>query len=230
LNKKLLGGGALAGIVTMGVGGFVLATVIYKANEKGSNQGAGGQATTLTIRVEAGLADPSAILIPDFSTGGCPVVPSTFVPHPAPASTVCPGGAIGFSVENTSDIPLRVTDVEQRACVNNAVYPPTSSPCPFTSDKNTDGSWAYLPIATGSCAQFASFNAPVLNPADYGVGHPWPVIPAHSTLQVNGSDGNALGAGLLHLSPDTPSACQGATYQVPLDVTAQDVRAAAYPF
>ena len=225
MNKKLLIGGALGGIVTMGVGGFVVATVIYKANEKGINQGGGGQATTLTIRVEAGLADPSSVLVPDISGTNCPIVPINAVPHPAPSSVQCPGGALSFSVQNTSDIPLRVTDVEQRICPTQGNL---SGLCAFTSDKNADGTWAFDGV-TGGCAAYASFNAPLLNPQDVG-GSPWPVIPAHSTLQVNGSDANALGAGLLHLSPTTPSRCQGATYQVLLDVIAQDARNAAYPF
>jgi hypothetical protein len=50
----------------------------------------------------------------------------------------------------------------------------------------------------------------------------WPIIPAHATLQVNGTDNNELGAGMLHLQATTPTGCQGATYQVPLIVTAQD--------
>jgi hypothetical protein len=201
--------------------------VFYKATEKGVNQSGGGQAATLTIKVEAGLADPSSILLPDVGSTNCPIVPTTPVPHPAPYSATCPGGALAFSVQNTSDIPLRVTDVEQRQCQSTS-QPNTMVPCPVSSDKNADGGWV-LDGVSGSCSQFASFNPPVLNPSSAG-GRQWPVIPAHGTLQVNGTDANGLGTGLLHLSNQTTPGCQGATFQVLLDVTAQDTHAFGYPF
>jgi hypothetical protein len=113
-----------------------------------------------------------------------------------------PGGAIAFSITNASEVPLHVTGV---------ALPPGAK---INSDRNADGS----PAAGGpggSCAPFASFTAPDL------AARPWPPIPPHETLKVNGSDTNRLGLGLIHLSAETPTGCQGANFQVPLAVTAE---------
>jgi hypothetical protein len=50
----------------------------------------------------------------------------------------------------------------------------------------------------------------------------WPRIAGRSTLEVDGSAYGGLGAGMVHLSPATPSNCQGATISVNLTVTAAD--------
>lgn len=77
----------------------------------------------------------------------------------------------------------------------------------------TDG--AKITSDHGTCGASASFAPPDLG------GRPWPVIPPHATLQVNGSDSNQLGLGLIHLAVDTPNECQGATFTVPLSVAAE---------
>ena len=118
--------------------------------------------------------------------------------YPDPA----PGGAVSFSITNTGDVPLRVSGVA------------VAEGAKINSDRNADGS-AASGGQGGSCAPFASFTAPDL------AARPWPPIPPHETLKVNGSDTNRLGLGLIHLSAETPSACQGANFQVPLAITAE---------
>ena len=168
--------------------GTVFAATLWTAGQKGFHQEGSGQAAKLSIRVEAGLADPSSTLVPDNLSFPC---------------TPCgPGGALAFTIENTGNMPLRVIALSL-GCFGGCI----------SSNKNVDGT--FVSTGTGSCASSAFF----LGPPNF---NNWPVIPAHATLQVNGTDNNALGAGLLHLGSATPQGCQGATYQVPLNVTAQD--------
>ena len=74
---------------------------------------------------------------------------------------------------------------------------------------------------TGDCAQYVVF----VTPTQFDN---WPTIGPHSTLQVNGTDNNQLGAGMLHLKSTTPDGCQGATFALGLNVTASE--AAPAPF
>jgi hypothetical protein len=180
LQRTLLTGLLAAGAVALGAAVPALAASAFQAAQGGSHQSGSAQAGRLGIRVEAGLADQSVPLYPD----------------PAP------GGAISFSITNTSDVPLHVTGV---------AIPEGGK---INSDRNTDGT-AAVAGQRGTCAPFASFAPPDL------ATRPWPPIPPHETLKVNGSDNNRLGLGLIHLSAETPSACQGANFQVPLAVTAE---------
>lgn len=77
----------------------------------------------------------------------------------------------------------------------------------------TDG--AKISSDRPTCAASASFAPPDL------AARPWPLIPPHATLQVTGSDSYQLGLGLIHLAPNTPNDCQGATFTVPISVSAE---------
>lgn len=188
MGRKLFVSLLVAATASLVVIGTVFAASLWTAGQKGFHQEGSGQAGKLSIRVEAGLADPTGTLLPDNPPGTCAVAPCG------------PGGALAFTIENTGNVPLRVTGLLV-AC----------PPCVTSSNKNTDGT--FVIDGSGSCGTFAGF----LPPADF---KNWPIIPAHATLQVNGTDNNQLGAGMLHLVPTTPSGCQGATYQIPLTVVA----------
>lgn len=186
MGRKLFVSLLVAATASLVVIGTVFAASVWTAGQQGFRQQGSGQAARLSIRVEAGLADPTGTLVPDPDCG-----------------TVCgAGGALAFTIENTGNMPLRVIGVA-----------PPSPFGYFFSNKNPDGT--FVTIGSGSCATYGRF----LGPTNF---NNWPIIPAHATLQVNGTDNNALGAGMLHLTPNTPSGCQGATYQVVLAVTAQD--------
>lgn len=159
----------------------------FKANQEGFRQAGEGQAGQVTMQVEAGMADSNTDLMPDTGTGS-------------------PGGALSFSIENTSGVPIRVTKVD------------TTSACglcgpSISSNKNSSGS--FVADGSGDCAGSARFVAP----ATY---NNWPTIAPHATLHVNGTDSNHLGAGMLHLIPGTPDGCQGATFALSLAVTATE--------
>src|SRR2546423_4146517 len=83
------------GIVIAGVG-VAYAAFTFKANQEGSRQGGSGQAARITMRVEAGMADAN----------------SDFVPDDFYYASASPGGALSFSIQNTSQVPLRVSKVE----------------------------------------------------------------------------------------------------------------------
>lgn len=192
MGRKLLVSLLVAATTSLVVIGTVLAASLWTAGQKGFHQEGSGQAAKLSIRVEAGIADPASTLVPEDSATSC-LIPNT------PCG---PGGALAFTIENTGNMPLRVTGV--------------LAPCSFgcmLSNKNADGT--FVTNETGSCGQYGIF----LGPSNF---NNWPIIPAHATLQVNGTDNNQLGAGMIHLRSITPQGCQGATYQVPLTVTAQD--------
>ncbi len=167
-----------------------------------------GQAESarLEIELEAGL-DPSSLLVPD--SPGC-----------SATGPGCPGGNLNFSIENKSGVPVRVTNLQQATGRCAGTGKPTTCPAPIASDRLDNGQRVaapdYTSTAANSCGTYARFSPPNLTAA------PWPVIPAHGTLQVNGTDGYALGAHLIHLVSTTPSACQGAGLFVPLSVTATD--------
>lgn len=202
MKKKLLVSIISSLAIVVGAVSLAYAVGTFKANQEGFRQGGEGQAARLTMRVEAGTADANSDLLPDSSS----CIPS------------CPGGALSFSITNSSDVPVRVTQI--------AV---ATSPCgagavcnQITSNKFHDGSFLILdsngaPPAglTGDCAQSLGFIAP----ANF---NNWPTIGPHSTLHVNGTDNNQLGAGMIHLLSTTPQGCQGATYAVGLNVTATE--------
>lgn len=192
MGRKLLVSLLVAATASLVVIGTVFAASLWVAGQKGFHQEGSGQAAKLSIRVEAGIADPTSTLVPENDPGSCITI-----------TTPCgPGGALAFTIENTGNMPLRVTGV--------------LAPCLFgclLSNKNADGT--FVTNGNGNCGSSGIF----VGPSNF---NNWPIIPAHATLQVNGTDNNALGAGMLHLRSATPQGCQGATYQVPLTVTAQD--------
>jgi hypothetical protein len=180
----------------------------FKASQEGFRQAGEGQAARLTMRVEAAIADPNSDLLPDSTSCG----------------SGCPGGALSFSITNSSDVPLRVT------AITLATYQ-----CGFggtcnqvTSNKLHDGSFVTLDSngapasGTGDCNTYVAFVAPVNF-------NNWPTIGPHTTLHVNGTDNNQLGAGMIHLSPVTPQGCQGATFAIGLNVTATEFTAVPGP-
>lgn len=212
MKKKLLISVLSSLAIVVGAVSVAYALGTFKANQFGFRQGGAGQAAEVTIRVEAGLADANSALLPDTSQcsgfGGCT------------------GGALSFSITNTSEFPLRVIGitVPTSFCFVNGV----AAQCPnITSNKNSFGQFVQLgangapPSITGDCAQYAVFVAP----AQFDN---WPTIGPRSTLQVNGTDNNQLGAGMLHLKSTTPDGCQGATFAVGLNVTAVEA-APAFP-
>jgi hypothetical protein len=210
MKRKLLISllGSLAIVVAAVSVAYAVGT--FKANQEGFRQAGEGQAAHLTMRVEAGTADANSDLLPD--SPGC-------------AGTLCLGGALSFSITNSSDVPLRVT------AITLATYQ-----CGFggtcnqlTSNKNHDGSFLTTDsngvppqTGTGDCSVYAAF----VSPANF---YNWPTISPHTTLQVNGTDNSQLGAGMIHLSPATPQGCQGATFALGLNVTATEFTAVPGP-
>lgn len=212
MKKKLLISVLSSLAIVVGAVSVAYALGTFKANQFGFRQGGEGQAAEVTMRVEAGLADANSALLPDTSQcsgfGGCT------------------GGALSFSITNTSEFPLRVTGIAlaTTSCFVNGSF----SQCPnVTSNKNIFGQFVQLgpngapPATTGDCAQSVQFVAPTQFDN-------WPTIGPHSTLQVNGTDNNQLGAGMLHLKSTTPDGCQGATFALGLNVTAVEA-APAFP-
>jgi hypothetical protein len=195
MTKKVL----LSVLMSVGivVGGFGVAYALgtFSAIQQGFRQGGEGQASRITMTVEAGSGDANSQFLPDNSN--C-------------FSSPCPGGALDFAIRNTSDFPIRVTAIAQAT-----TFCGTGGTCLiFSSNKNTNGTFA-TPPNSGSCASDLFFTAP----ADF-TG--WPTIAPHSTLQVNGTDNNQLGAGMIHLVNGTPDGCQGALFTVGLNVTATE--------
>ena len=188
-KKLLLSVLTSLGIVAVGIGA-AYAAYTFKANQEGFRQAGQGQAARLTMRVEAGMADAASDLVPDD--------------YYQPASS--PGGALSFSIQNTSGIPLQVTKVElvSQTCG-------TKTCLLVRSNKNGDGTFASA--GSGDCSQYVMFVAPTSF-------ENWPTIGPHSTLQVNGTDNNHLGAGMIHLANGTSQGCQGALFALTLNVTA----------
>ncbi len=186
------------GIIVVGIGA-AYAAFTFKANQEGFRQGGAAEATRVTMRVEAGMADANSDFVPDDSS--------------APSN---PGGDLTFAIENTSDVPLVVTqiDLATTAC--------GSTQCPLISS-NKNGTGSFATQGAGDCKQYVTY----ASPTTFGN---WPIIAPHSTLQVNGHDNNRLGAGMIHLSSGTAQGCQGATFTVNLKVTAYEfTRPAGYP-
>jgi hypothetical protein len=140
MKKKFLVSVLLSiGILVVGVGA-VYAAFAFKANQEGYRQAGETQATRLTMRVEAGVADPNGDFVPDDpSTGNR-------------------GGDLTFSIKNTNNVPLRVTKIE----IPTSGCALQSSTC-ITSNKNKNGSFA-LVGGWGDCNQYLTFAAPF----DYG--------------------------------------------------------------
>lgn len=196
MKRKLLL--SVLGSLAILVAGFGVAYAFgtFKANQEGFRPAGEGQAARLTIRVEAGMADANSDFVPDdFYLG-----------------STSPGGALTFSITNTSDLPMQVSKIEQARVTCGP------STCPVvSSNKNGDGT--YNP-GGGDCKIYVSFSSP----ANFDN---WPTIAPHSTLNVNGTDNNRLGAGMIHLATNTPQGCQGALFALTLNVTASE---ATQPF
>lgn len=203
MKRKLLISLLSSVAIVVGAVSVAYAVGTFKANQEGFRSGGEGQAARLTIQVEAGMADASSDLVPDSPTCGTGCTPI--------------GGALSFSITNSSDVPVRVTQIAL------ATYQ-----CGFggtcnqiTSNKNGDGTFVALDVngfpqsGTGDCARSVNFVAP----ANF---NNWPTIGPHTTLQVNGTDNNRLGAGMIHLVSITPQGCQGATFAIGLNVTATE--------
>jgi hypothetical protein len=196
MRKKVLLSVLMSIGIVVGGFGFAYAFGTFSAIQQGFRQGGEGQAARITMTVEAGSGDANSQFLPDNS------ICST--------SNPCPGGALAFAITNTSDFPIRVSAIAQ------ATVPCGLGTCnSASSNKNTDGTFA-TPPASGSCNNYLFFTAP-------GGFASWPTIAPHSTLQVNGTDNNQLGAGMIHLANSTPDACQGALFTVGLNVTATEV-------
>src|SRR5438309_1204542 len=135
MKKKFLVSVLLSiGLLVVAVGA-VYAAFSFKANQEGYRQAGETQATRITMKVEAGIADPNGDFVPDDPNTGSR------------------GGDLTFSIRNTNNVPLRVTKVE----VSTAGC--TLSCTGVTSNKNIDGTFA--PIGSqGSCYQFLTFTAP----------------------------------------------------------------------
>lgn len=195
MTKKVLLSVLMSIGIVIGAVGVAYAFFTFNATQQGFRQDGEGQAGRVTMTVEAGTVDGNSELLPDNTT--C-------------ATNPCPGGALAFAITNTSAFPIRVTAITQATvtCGLGALCPVASS------NKNTDGTFSGS--NAGTCVNDAAFVAPASFDA-------WPTIGAHSTLQVNGTDNNHLGAGMLHLLPGTPDGCQGALFVVGLKVTAAEV-------
>lgn len=202
MNRRWLFAPLMVGIALAGAVAPVLADSMWKATQSGERQQGSAQASRLEIRVEAGL-DATGSLLPDN-------------PYCGSVSFPCVGGALNFSVENKSDHQLRVTKVGQ---ATTTCYGSATPPCylPIWTDKNKDGTWsAYLSYGPSTCADFVTFSEP-----DF-TARMWPLIPPHGILQVNGHDNRQLGQSMIHLKSTTPTECQGASFWIPVTVTAQD--------
>jgi hypothetical protein len=193
MKKKLL----VSVLTSVGivVGGFGLAYAFgtFSAIQQGFRQAGEGQAARITMQVEAGTADANSDFLPDGLVG-CP----------------CPGGALDFAITNTSNFPIRVSHIDQTMVTCGNTQCGAAS-----SNKNTDGTFV-IPPSSGTCVSSLT----VTPPQQFAN---WPTIGPHSTLQVNGTDNNQLGAGMIHMSYGTPNGCQGALFTVGLTVTATEV-------
>jgi hypothetical protein len=194
MSKKLLVSVLMSVGIVAGSFGLAYAAGTFSAIQQGFRQAGEGQAARVTMQVEAGTADGNSDFLPDSA-------------FPFPQG---PGGALDFAITNTSDFPIRVTQIAQ------STVPCGSQQCAAqSSNKNTDGTFAIPPLS-GNCVT----SLIVTPPTQYAN---WPTIGPHSTLHVNGTDNNQLGAGMVHLNNGTPNGCQGALFAVGLNVTATEV-------
>ena len=194
MTKKLLISVLMSVGIVAGSFGIAYAVGTFSAIQQGFRQAGEGQAARVTMQVEAGTADGNSDFLPDSA-------------FPFPPG---PGGALDFAITNTSDFPIRVTQIAQ------STVPCGSQQCAAqSSNKNSDGTYAIPPLS-GTCVA-SLFVTPPTQFAN------WPTIGPHSTLHVNGTDNNQLGAGMVHLNNGTPNGCQGALFAVGLNVTAIEV-------
>src|SRR4051794_41001662 len=153
MRRNLVKVVGLSTLVVFSAAVGALASGGFNAQQSGVHQNGGGQAGRLTIRVEQALADPANDLLPDPA-----VCPTTGTPAVTISSTGCPRGALDFTIENTSNVPLRVTGVAPLC--TTAPGQQTCTAAGFNSDKNAnDGSFAADELS-GTCAGSASFTAP----------------------------------------------------------------------
>src|SRR5437667_80040 len=149
----------------------------FKASQDGFRQAGESQAGHLTIRVEAGMADANGDFIPDdLNAGGG-------------------GGALSFSITNTSAVPVRVTKIELSTAGCASL-----SCTGITSNKNTDGTFSTI-LGGGTCYLYATFSTPTSFDS-------WPTIAPHGTLQVNAS--LALAAGTWRITVTGPAVSESA--------------------
>src|SRR3979411_2793985 len=94
MKRKLLISVLSSIAILVGAVSVAYAIGTFKANQEGFRQAGEGQATRLTMRVEAGMADPNSDFLPDDGFSGAR------------------GGDLSFSIKNTSDVPLRVSKIE----------------------------------------------------------------------------------------------------------------------
>src|SRR5437879_6333486 len=134
MKKKFLVSVLLSiGLLVVAVGA-VYAAFTFKANQEGYRQAGETQATRITMKVEAGIADPNGDFIPDDPNAGS-----------------SRGGDLTFSINNTNNLPLRVTKIEK-----------STAGCTFTScngvtsNKNGDGTFSSL-VSAGNCYQYLTF-------------------------------------------------------------------------
>jgi hypothetical protein len=202
MKKVLLSVFMSVGIV-VGAFGVAYALGTFNAIQQGFRPGGEGQAARVTMTVEAGTADGNSAFLPDdpsCNPGGA-------------AANTCPGGALSFAITNTSDFPIHVTGVQI------ASQPCSLGQCPeaISSNKNGANGGSFVPYGgSGDCGTNVSLTLPQSF-------NNWPTIGPHSTLQVNGTDENHLGAGMIHMNNNTPQGCQGALFMVPLTITAVEV-------
>ena len=192
----------------------------WGASQTGVRQGGSADAAVIQIQVEAGLP-ASASLLPDEP--GCSFGGTT---QPG-----CEGVPVSVTVRNLTGQWLRLGQTSQAlanpACV---VAPPTffCATAPIASDRVDTGQWL-LDIGTyagsGSGANCGTYGLFLPAPTYFfGTGNGFkalPTIPPHGSLSLPTADGRSLGA--LHLSSSTPNTCQGASFRVPLTVTATPV-------
>jgi hypothetical protein len=194
MSKKLLVSVLMSVGIVVGSFGIAYAVGTFSAIQQGFRQAGEGQAARVTMQVEAGTADGNSDFLPDSA-------------FPFPPG---PGGALDFAITNTSDFPIRVTQIAQTTVQCGSTLCPQAS-----SNKSSDGTYPPPPLS-GTCVTYLT----VTPPTQFAN---WPTIGPHSTLHVNGTDNNQLGAGMIHLSNGTPNGCQGALFAVGLNVTATEV-------
>lgn len=229
LRSKLAVMGIAAAAAVTAVGVPALAAN-FGAIQEGFQQGGNADSATVKMRVEASLP-ADAELYPDqfqqynyqnntqvncapanFGGGG-----TNPLSYPG-----CEGAPVSLTVTNESSHPLRITSVAQ-----TTVQYPANTLASIASDRQVNGQWVAgmygdppgTAAGTGSvCGTFAYFVAPNIQ-QNYNLQQKaLPLIPAHATLTIPTAGGSNLG--YIHLQTATPMNCMGASYQVPLTLTA----------
>jgi hypothetical protein len=194
--KKIFVAAGVVGALGFGAFGFASAYSTFTASQTGFHQYGNAHTATLKMDVEAGMADPNDVFLPD--SGNC-------------GFGNCNGGTLSFNITNPTDVPIAVRSIAVAPgfCYTQGCTPPPKIFSPLQS-----------------CIVHATFAAPGAFLGVGVAGPPslqqWPVIEPHSTLHVNGSDYGGLGQHMLHLDANTPDECQGQPFTVWLIVTAGD--------